>query len=350
MLRAHRLISMVFLFCIPPTAAEELSDVVAPEFQFDEARQFDFWTGAWRVNLRMQQDDLDWQDSVIADARVWRILDGKAVLELWDSEPIKGFSLRWFDLETNRWKLWLNWPSTDRSAGSGLDGRFRHGRGEFFSTATAPDGNSILSRYTFSDITADRLRWDDAYSTDGGKTWSGNWIMEFTRTALAALAPDREINAHTYDFGNRCTLDQFARLNSLAGRWSGTASDTDHFAERSASPATVSIHRILDGCAIMVFVEVPEAAHSSREFRLLTYNTLSESYEENLLDNLAGTPLRLRYGQHGNNGIHFENTDDGHRATWSTDDDGVLSIREFRTPAAGGGLAQRRLQLRRSND
>lgn len=348
MRRMRCLIGVACLFFLLPATAEEQRDIVAPEFQFDEARQFDFWTGAWRVNLRMQQDDLTWKDSVIADARVWRILDGKAILELWDSEPIKGFSLRWFDTDTDRWQLWLNWPSRDRSAGSGLTGQFRHGRGEFFSTAPAPDGSSIMSRYTFSDIAADRLRWDDAYSTDGGKTWSGNWIMEFTRSAETALEADRATNAHTYDFGNRCTLDEFARLNNLAGHWSGTTTDTDHFGERSETPVTISIHRILDGCAVMAFVEAPEAAHSSREFRLLTYNTLSGSYEENLLDNAAGTPLRLRFGQHHSGGLHFENTDEGHRATWSTDSSGSLQIREFRVPASGGGLAQRRIQLQRS--
>lgn len=347
MSRTRYLIALLMLLCASATEAADARAEVAPAFQFDEARQFDFLVGAWRVNLRIQQDDKGWQDAAIGDARAWSILDGKAILELWDSESIKGFSLRWFDTATNRWNLWLNWPSPDRSAGSGLKGQFRHGRGELFSTATTPDGSNVISRYTYSDVAADRLRWDDAYSTDAGKTWSGNWIMEFSRTAEAALPADRETNAHTYDFGNRCTLDEFTMLNNLAGRWRGTVNDTDHFGTRSEQPVELSIHRILDGCAIMAFLSAPEATHSTREFRLLTYNTITESFEEDLLDNEPGTGMRLRFGRHDSGGIHFENTDEGHRATWSTDSSGALVIREFRVPGAGGGLAQRRLTLHR---
>lgn len=346
-MRLLRIITLTCLLHASLGQADESAALVAPAFQSDEARQFDFWVGAWRVNLRIREENLTWQDSLIADARVWQILDGKAILELWDSEPIKGFSLRWFDSDTNRWQLWLNWPSRDRSAGSGLTGQFRHGRGEFFSKAAAPDGGEIISRYTFSDIGADRLRWDDAYSSDAGKTWSANWIMEFTRAASAALPPDRDTNAPTYDFGNRCTLDEFARLNNLAGAWRGTLTDTDHAGKRAEHEVTLTIHRILDGCAIMSFLYAPEAQPVTREFRLLTYNTLMKSYEENLLDNEPGSPLRVRFGNHNSDGLQFENSTAGHRAAWSTTADGALTIREFRVPAAGGSLAQRVLKLRR---
>ena len=61
-----------------------------------ESRQFDFWVGAWDVNQRVQQEDLSWKDSIKAEARVYPILFGKAVLELWDSPNIKGYSLRYF--------------------------------------------------------------------------------------------------------------------------------------------------------------------------------------------------------------------------------------------------------------
>lgn len=36
-------------------------------------------------------------------------------------------------------------------------------------------------RYTWSGITADSARWEQAYSVDGEQTWETNWIMEFTR-------------------------------------------------------------------------------------------------------------------------------------------------------------------------
>ncbi|NIQ57389.1 MAG: hypothetical protein GWN71_29565, partial [Gammaproteobacteria bacterium] len=67
-----------------------------------------------------------------------------------------------------------------------------------------PDGGETISRYTFSDITPASLRWDDAYSTDGGETWTHNWIMEFTRTgAKPTLAADGGPE-HTFHAGGRC--------------------------------------------------------------------------------------------------------------------------------------------------
>jgi len=90
-----------------------------------ESRQFDFWVGAWDVNLRVQQEDLSWKDSIKAEARVYPILFGKAVLELWDSPNIKGYSLRYFDVKQGKWVLWLNWPGQNSSGSSILIGSFR---------------------------------------------------------------------------------------------------------------------------------------------------------------------------------------------------------------------------------
>jgi hypothetical protein len=36
-------------------------------------------------------------------------------------------------------------------------------------------------RFTWSGITTPTLRWEQAFSDDGGETWETNWIMEITR-------------------------------------------------------------------------------------------------------------------------------------------------------------------------
>ncbi|MEM7357390.1 MAG: hypothetical protein AAF657_41635, partial [Acidobacteriota bacterium] len=118
-----------------------------------EARQFDFWLGGWDVNLRIRKDGAWPESSVRAKAEIYSILDGKAVLELWDSATIKGFSLRYFDSAQDKWMLWLNWPGKNRSGSSGLSGTFHHGRGDFFSERPTQDGGTRIARYSFNDIT-----------------------------------------------------------------------------------------------------------------------------------------------------------------------------------------------------
>jgi hypothetical protein len=73
-----------------------------------EARQFDFWPGTWSVDLRIHQRDLSWKDEVEAEARIYSILRGKAVLELWAGGGIKGTSLRYFDTARKTWVAWLD--------------------------------------------------------------------------------------------------------------------------------------------------------------------------------------------------------------------------------------------------
>lgn len=225
-------LTLAFLACASPVLAQEEAPAKpdrpawAPErpehLQLPpESRQFDFWVGSWEVNLRIQQPDLTWKDSVKAEARIYPILFGKAVLELWDSPNIKGYSLRYYDTKRKEWVLWLNWPGQDRSGSSSLSGNFRHGRGEFQSVNERPNGSKSISRYSFNDITPDSLRWDNAYSDDGGKTWRNQWIMEFTRKEAVPMLDPAGGPAHTYVDGGRATLPQFEHYSFLEGTFEG---------------------------------------------------------------------------------------------------------------------------------
>lgn len=62
-----------------------------------------------------------------------------------------------------------------------LVGGFKNGHGEFFAD-NVYEGKKIKARFIWSDITANSARWEQTYSTDGGKTWDVNWVMTFTHS------------------------------------------------------------------------------------------------------------------------------------------------------------------------
>ena len=273
-----------------------------------ESRQFDFWVGEWDVNLRVRQDDASWKDSRQAVARIYSVLEGKAVLELWDEDRIKGFSLRYYDTGRKEWVLWLNWPGANRSGSSSLAGEFRHGRGDFFSTFTTQEGKEGISRYSFNDITPTSLRWDDAFSTDGGKTWSHNWIMEFSRTGDGPTLPENGGPAHTYHGGDRCDRDEFDWYDFVIGRHPGLVE-----IDGGSTPATLTGYRILDGCAALVLVEWQRSGATASRLAHITFNTHASRFEILDLASPPDTPARVYLGIPDENGvlIAVERAEDG---------------------------------------
>ncbi|NKB88382.1 MAG: hypothetical protein GKS06_09190 [Acidobacteria bacterium] len=312
--------TLALALCLPldAPAAQELPP---------ESRQFDFWVGAWDVNLRIRQDDFTWLDSVQSRAQIFSILGGKAILELWDSQPIKGYSLRYFDVERGEWVLWLNWPNPNASGSNSIAGSFRHGRGEFGATRSAPDGTETIVRYTFADIGPEKFRWEDAFSTDGGNHWTNNWIMEFSRTADVVELPEAGGPAHTYIDGSRCTLPQFRALDALAGRRVGLVGD---------QASTMTGYQVLDGCAVIAITETPGGGGSSQGFLHLTYNTYASRYELTNLDGQPDSSAQMFYSQQNSEElvlypgwqqtpdrrVRFDMVDGGEvRVVWETPED-----------------------------
>lgn len=149
------------------------------------AHGFDFQVGEWRVHHRVKRaGDPQWQEFE-GTSNNRSLMDGAANVE--DNTFFKpdgvtrGVALRAYEPKTDEWAIW--WVDGRNPLGA-LDppvkGRFVDGVGTFYSDGIL-NGTPTRTRFIWSRITATSARWEQAYSTDSGKTWDTNWIMDFTR-------------------------------------------------------------------------------------------------------------------------------------------------------------------------
>jgi hypothetical protein len=151
------------------------------------ARDFDFLHGSWNVQNRMRKARLkgsnEWWEFP-ATLAVRPILDGQGNVDQYKATIgntyLEGLTLRLFHPKTKQWSLhWVD--NLTMELQTPLVGGFKNGRGEFFADDVY-EGKKVKARFIWSDITPNSARWEQAYSTDGGRTWEVNWMMSFTRS------------------------------------------------------------------------------------------------------------------------------------------------------------------------
>ena len=156
----------------------------------DGRDDFDFFLGVWDGVQRRLKDwkagGDEWEEyTSVSVAR--KILGGLGHMdEVTINRPsgaLNGLTVRLFDPKTRLWSIY--WASTTGGAMTNPTiGRFEHGRGEFYDHEVF-DGVAIFCRFLWTSSGPDACRWEQAFSTDGGRTWTTNWTADFTRRAGA---------------------------------------------------------------------------------------------------------------------------------------------------------------------
>jgi hypothetical protein len=169
------------------------ADAATPEVAKEHNHDFDFNLGRLKTHVARL-------DKLLVKSQTWIEYDGSSeVLPLWNgaasllvlevSGPagkIEGMGLRLFNPDTKQWSL--NWASRKNGRmTTPMVGHFDAKNGEFFG-AELLDGRAIFARNGFYEIAADSVRFEQAFSTDAGKTWETNWVMTFKREAASAAA------------------------------------------------------------------------------------------------------------------------------------------------------------------
>lgn len=153
-----------------------------------EVRDFDFLLGDWRVHhryLRVKETGREWVD-VDGTAKERELMGGRGNVEEQTINAPNGayraLALRSYDPNTSQWSIWwLDGRVPHADLDPPVQGGFGNGVGTFYGNTTV-NGKSVRIRFIWSRITATSAHWEQAYSSDAGRTWETNWTMEFRRS------------------------------------------------------------------------------------------------------------------------------------------------------------------------
>ena len=174
-----------------PAAAADTPPTMALR---DGQHDFDFEIGTWKTHLTRLVHPL-------SGSKTWSEYDGVTVVrKVWDGHanlvelkvdgsagPIEALSLRLYDPTARQWSLNFSNMRVGALSLPSQVGEFKNGRGEFVAVDTL-NGRAILVRFIISEVAANSVHFEQAFSDDGGKTWEINWIATDTRTADATVA------------------------------------------------------------------------------------------------------------------------------------------------------------------
>lgn len=141
---------------------------------------FDFWLGEW--DLTWPADQMGGLPGQVGAGtnRVERVLEGCVVEENFtvSDGSFRGRSVSVFDPVAGLWRqTWV-----DSSGGYiALRGRLEEGRMVLSTDPVERDGQMVVNRMVFRDMTTDSLKWDWQGSRDGGETWVDLWNIDYRR-------------------------------------------------------------------------------------------------------------------------------------------------------------------------
>lgn len=144
---------------------------------------FDFLEGTWKIINRRTRPDGE-PDVFEGEAVCRSIMGGVGSVEdlRIPARKFAGMGLRLLDLEKRVWiDHWVNAKSGVLSL-PGTSGGFVDGAGIFISEDTDA-ANPVIVKGVWDQITPDSCRWTQTLSRDGGRSWTEDWAMNWTRVS-----------------------------------------------------------------------------------------------------------------------------------------------------------------------
>ncbi len=192
--RLHWLLTLVVCLLLLAGALTMTTSTAQPTSSIptpgpSDAEGFAFLDGHWRVYHRKLKEPLtgrvEWTEFQ-GQATFFSAIEGLMSIEdLRDAnnKPFGG-AVRTFNREKRTWAdAWM--PASTGVLQGAQHGRFVDGVGTF-GAEDEFNGKPILVRGVWRRIDRDTVTWEQAASTDKGKTWETNWTMRFERVKAAA--------------------------------------------------------------------------------------------------------------------------------------------------------------------
>ena len=152
----------------------------------NDAHDFAFEQGTWSMRRRRLKDPFassDWTESNGATHVVQPVWAGRAALGqlVLPGPRYAGSLLHLWDSQARHWRLyWIDAQSARVSAP--MTGVFTGGRAEFYGQIDLGD-LTVLARVVYTDVAPTSFRTEQAWSLDGGATWTVYSVDTFTRTS-----------------------------------------------------------------------------------------------------------------------------------------------------------------------
>lgn len=143
-----------------------------------EYRQFDFWIGEWEAFGKKGQK--------AGDSKISLMLDSCTILEEWTSASIQsglrfaGKSYNMYNAAKKRWQQY--WVDNTGSITEYFNGRYEDGKMIVQTdNMKVSDTAWLIQRMTFYNLGPDKVRQHGENSSDGGKTWTTSFDLEYRR-------------------------------------------------------------------------------------------------------------------------------------------------------------------------
>jgi hypothetical protein len=136
----------------------------------------DFWLGTW---------DVSWDGGGHGTNTIRRILDDRAIEESFDGRDadstLLGRSVSVLDARDGLWRQ--TWVASTGAyldfVGVEVDGRIA------FQRKALVDGESVVQRMVWLDVTPETMRWQWQRSDDRGPSWTVAWEIHYRRRSGA---------------------------------------------------------------------------------------------------------------------------------------------------------------------